>query len=120
MDPIYHITTRAQATAANKSDEYKPTRFNADGFIHCSYSHQIAAVAEAHFRGQSDLVLFKIDRSKLTCSVVDENLEGGHELYPHIYGPLPMSVAVTDVIDFPCEADGTFKFPTLKECDKFR
>ncbi len=111
MDPIYHITTRAQAVEATKSDEYKPTRFEADGFIHCSYACQIPVVANLNFRSQSDLVLFQIDRSKLTCKVVDENLEGGQDLYPHIYGSLPMSVAVTGIIDFPCEADGSFKFP---------
>ena len=113
MKTIYHITTREEAESASKSDEYKPTRFGADGFIHCSYSHQIPAVADANFRGQTDLVLLQIDRLKLSCNVIDENLEGGQELYPHIYGPLPMAAAVTGIIDFPCEADGTFKFPNF-------
>jgi len=120
MEPIYHITTRTQAAAALQSGEYKPTRFEADGFIHCSYPRQIPEVADSNFRGQTDLVLLRIDRSRLSCEVIDENLEGGQDLYPHIYGPLPMAAAVTDVIDFPCDADGTFKFPNLGDIDKVR
>jgi uncharacterized protein (DUF952 family) len=111
MIPIYHITSREQARLATEMGEYKPLRFDQEGFIHCSYAHQIPVVADFNFRGQSDLVLFEIDRSKLSCRVIDENLEGGSELFPHIYGPLPIADAVLRVIDFPCGADGLFAFP---------
>lgn len=119
MEPIYHITTQVEAAAAVQAGEYKPARFDEEGFIHCSYSRQIPAVASFNFRGQKDLVLLQIDRSKLQCDVIDENLEGGQELFPHIYGPLPMA-AVTRVADFSSEADGTFKFPSLDDFAKVR
>jgi uncharacterized protein (DUF952 family) len=38
---------------------------------------------------------------------VDENLEGGTELFPHIYGRLKMS-AVKKVHAFPCDEAGGF------------
>jgi uncharacterized protein (DUF952 family) len=41
-------------------------------------------------------VVFEIDPALLSCKVIDENLEGGIELFPHIYGRLPMS-AVTRI-----------------------
>ena len=55
-------------------------------------------------------MLLEIDPTALTCPVVDENLEGGSELYPHIYGPLPMAV-VSAVHLFVPRADGTFSLP---------
>jgi uncharacterized protein (DUF952 family) len=58
------------------------------------------------------LVLLEIDRAKLRCNVIDENLEGGTELFPHIYGAVPMS-AVIRVHDFPCDAAGRFTVPML-------
>jgi mannose-6-phosphate isomerase-like protein (cupin superfamily) len=40
-------------------------------------------------------VLLEIDRSKVPRKVVDENLDGGSDLFPHIYGPLPLDAVVT-------------------------
>jgi uncharacterized protein (DUF952 family) len=91
---IFHITTRDEADRARAAGEYEPAAFAHEGFIHCSYRHQVTGVANRLFRGRTGLVLFEIDPAKLACRVVDENLEGGTELYPHIYGRLPMSAVV--------------------------
>jgi uncharacterized protein (DUF952 family) len=107
---IYHITTASEAANAVGPGEYVPQAFDADGFIHCSYIHQVPVVANARFRGRTDLVLLKIDASKVRCRIVDENLEGGSELFPHIYGRLPMT-AVSEVRPFPCDAGGRFELP---------
>jgi len=110
MTPIFHITSRAEAHEARRSGAYVAAGFDRDGFIHCSYARQLTRVANANFHGRSDLVLLEIDRGRVGCEVIDENLEGGFDLFPHIYGPLPMS-AVTSVVDFPCGPDGTFELP---------
>jgi uncharacterized protein (DUF952 family) len=55
-------------------------------------------------------VLLEIDLEQLSCPVLDENLEGGCELYPHIYGPLPMA-AVIAVHPLSPDADGSFSLP---------
>jgi uncharacterized protein (DUF952 family) len=68
-------------------------------------------VADFNFRGRSGLVLLEIDRSALPCDVIDENLDGGSELFPHIYGRLPMS-AVRETYNFPCRSDGRFELPS--------
>jgi uncharacterized protein (DUF952 family) len=107
---IYHITTESEAVLASTLGEYSPQAFDADGFIHCSYIHQVPVVANARFHGRTDLVLLKIDQSKVPSPIVDENLEGGLELFPHIYGRLPMT-AVSEIQPFPCDADGRFKIP---------
>ncbi len=111
MTPIFHITSRAEAEQARRTGTYVAAAFQRDGFIHCSYARQLTRVANAHFFGRSNLVLLEIDRDRVGWEVVDENLEGGSDLFPHIYGPLPMS-AVTSIVDFPCRPDGTFELPT--------
>jgi uncharacterized protein (DUF952 family) len=91
---IYHITTAGEAQRAVESGEYTAAGFEREGFIHCSYSHQVPAVAGRLFQGQTNLVLLEIDPQLLDCRVVDENLEGGTEVFPHIYGRLKMSAVV--------------------------
>jgi uncharacterized protein (DUF952 family) len=40
--------------------------------------------------------------------VIDENLEGGTELFPHVYGRLPMS-AVVEIHELLPSAEGRFE-----------
>lgn len=94
MTAIYHITSATAASEAKQSGHYVPEGFAVEGFIHCSYAHQVQGVLNRIFQGRSGLVLLEIDPSLLPCPVVDENLEGGTELFPHIYGRLPMSAVV--------------------------
>ena len=110
MKRIFHITTRQQDELARLAGEYAPEAFEEEGFIHCSYLAQVLDVANLRFAHQAGLVLFEIAASRLDCAVVEENLEGGEELYPHIYGQLPMS-AVIAVHEFPCDGEGNFEFP---------
>lgn len=107
MSRIYHITSASEAQEAQRTGVYEPKAFGREGFIHCSYSHQVNAVANRIFRGRPDLMLLEIDPAELNCRVVDENLEGGSELYPHIYGRLRMS-AVRRILEFPCDSHGGF------------
>jgi uncharacterized protein (DUF952 family) len=99
--------------AAKESGIYEPSAFVREGFIHCSYAHQVLAVANRIFRGRPDLILLEIDPAALDCRVVDENLEGGSELFPHIYGRLPMS-AVIRTHDLPCDSEGVFSLSLPK------
>ena len=110
MNPIFHITSARAAEDAEKSDQYTPEAFEKDGFIHCSYIHQLCQVADRHFKGQTDLVVLEIDPDKLDCPIKDENLEGGDELFPHVYGSLVMS-AVAAIHLLPPGEDGAFELP---------
>lgn len=111
MTAIYHITSEARAAEATRSGAYASESFDEDGFIHCSYAHQVVRVADLIYRGRTGMVLLEIEPSDLDCRVVDENLDGGDELFPHVYGRLPMS-AVVRVHDLPCGGDGAFELPT--------
>jgi uncharacterized protein (DUF952 family) len=114
MTLIYHITDATEFESTARSGEYRPRGFETNGIIHCSYAHQVKAVAESRFRGRSGLVLLQIDATRLPSAVIDENLDGGAELYPHISGSLPMAavVSVREVsvpehapFELPCNVD---------------
>lgn len=83
----------------------------ADGFIHLSLASQVEETAARHFAGQDGLLLVAIDGDALGGSLKFEPSRGG-DLFPHLYGPLPMS-AVQWVKPLPLGPDGRHRFPTL-------
>jgi uncharacterized protein (DUF952 family) len=91
---LFHITSEIEATVARRTGEYVPRAFESEGFIHCSYAHQVRGTLNRIFKGRTDLAVFEINPARLPCKVIDENLEGGTEVFPHIYGKLPMSAVV--------------------------
>jgi len=107
---IFHITTNSEWASAKSAGEYVPRDYEDDGFIHCSYAHQLVSVANSMFHGDSGLVLLEIDRASVGSEVVDENLSGGSELFPHIYGKLPVN-AVIRIHNFSSKEDGAFELP---------
>lgn len=83
----------------------------ADGFIHFSTAAQAPETAARHFAGQDDLLLIAIDGEALGKALRYEPSRGG-ALFPHLYGPLPLSV-VRHVAALPLGADGVHVFPDL-------
>lgn len=94
MTRIFHITSAAEWSRAKANGEYAADSLPSEGFIHCSDRHQVIDVANRLFRGRRDLVLLHIDPGKLPVEVRYENLEGGRELYPHVYGPIGLDAIV--------------------------
>lgn len=107
---IYHITNVEQWQDALINEVYQPKQFIDGGFIHCSYKHQLIKVANRFFKGQNNLVILAIDSQKIASKIVAENLEGETELFPHIYGKLPLN-AVLNVSELSSNVDGTFYLP---------
>jgi len=65
----------------------------ADGFIHLSGAGQVEGTLARHYAGRTDLMLAAVDLAVLGDAVRWEESRGG-DLFPHIYGVLPMG-AVT-------------------------
>ena len=79
---IYTVSTRGRTLA----DE---------GFIHASdTAEQVEAVRQFVYDDLDELLLLTIDESALPAKVVREVPPGGDQLFPHIYGPLPVSAVV--------------------------
>ena len=110
MAIIFHITTRQAWNSATVEGVYRTDTLPTEGFIHCSTRDQLIQVANIRFRGQEGLNLLSIDTDKVTREIIYENLEGGQQLFPHIYGELNLD-AVVEVAKFEAGADGYFDLP---------
>ena len=110
MEIILHITRRDQWDRAKAVGLYDTPSLYSQGFIHCSKPDQVIAVANFLFHGQTDLVLLCISTERVEAEIRYENLEGGDQRFPHIYGPLNLN-AVTKALDFEPRSDGTFVLP---------
>ena len=104
------VEVESYVERAARVGHYEPAGFVSEGFVHCSHAHQVKQVADAYFAGQRDLVLLEIDPSRVGCRVIEENLTGGAELFPHVYGRVRMA-AVVSVRELSCDADGGFNLP---------
>lgn len=81
----------------------------ADGYIHLSTAEQAQETLEKHFAGQTGLWLAAVDLAALGETVRWEPSRGG-QLFPHIYGPLPLD-AVTAYSEVAHEPDGSLRLP---------
>jgi uncharacterized protein (DUF952 family) len=93
---ILHITTPAAWAEAQAAGAYRADSLATEGFIHCSEPHQVAGVVSRRFRGRTDLIVLEIDPARIEAEIRYENLEGGTQLFPHIYGEIPC-LAITGV-----------------------
>lgn len=109
---IYHITEQSTWDQAILDGIYLPTNFMREGFIHCSTRDQVLATAERYYANEGNLVLLQIDVSRLQSGMVEENLSGGTENFPHIYGPINLD-AVLSVAKLAKGVDGKYCFPFL-------
>jgi glutathione S-transferase len=118
VNPIFHIALRAEWADAQAGGVYRRSTLGRSldevGFIHCSRRDQVELVANAVYRDQGDLVLLVIDPSRVGAEIREENVDGGRDLFPHIYGPLHDD-AVIDVLAFAAGADGRFTMPASRD-----
>ena len=110
---IFHITTEADWARAQAEGAYSASTRGLTlaqvGFVHCAFEEQVARVANVFFRGVAKLLVLRIAIDRLDAEVRYENLEGGHELFPHVYGPLNLD-AIVGVMALPAGRDDTFTF----------
>ncbi len=84
------------------------------GFVHCAHPHQVEAVA-ARFYGDlladpdATLLVLHLDPERLDVNVVSEDLEGSGELFPHVYGPVPVDAVVR--VEPMARVDGAWRLP---------
>jgi uncharacterized protein (DUF952 family) len=76
---------------------YSHPSLDAEGFIHCSQEHQVAAVLDRYFAGKTDLLKLVIDTDKLTSPFVFDWSPSTQDTFPHIYGTINTG-AVIDVL----------------------
>ena len=113
---IYHIATVADWARAQRDGRYTTSTrgrtLAEEGFIHASSAAQVAAVANAYYRGVPDLIVLVIDPDLVGPEIRYELVPGSGAPYPHIYGPLNAD-AVVGTRPLEPGPDGEFAFALL-------
>ena len=117
MELIYHLAVGAEWTEAIESGRsYARSTLGKsladEGFIHCSFASQVGTIADLVYKGRSDVMLLVIDPSQLPAEIRVENTEGWDDLFPHVYGELPLSAVIRAESVGP-RGDGTFELSGL-------
>ena len=94
---IYKLLAVAEWEAARAVGEFRGSAVDeADGYIHFSTGEQVVETAVRYFADAEDLALLTIDAERLGDGLRWEPSRGG-DLFPHLYGPLPVEAVVAEV-----------------------
>jgi len=96
---IHHLALPDDWAATFDTGEYRmSTRgvtLEEEGFIHCSTRAQIEATANRFYADVDQLVVLTIDQGAVPSPIrFEPPSPGSADLFPHIYGPLPVSAVV--------------------------
>ena len=92
-DRIYKIASRELYESSLAAGRFLGAPIDlADGYIHFSTAAQLAETLRLYFAGQSDLAIFAVASAPLGTALRWEPSRGG-DLFPHLYGELPMAAA---------------------------
>lgn len=105
----YHLVPRDEWEASDPQQDYRPSGFAAEGFIHTTHDPaEVAAVGNRYYRDDPrPFVLLHIETGRVRAPIVIEDVGGR---YPHLYGPLNRD-AIVAVSAVPRDPDGTFRVP---------
>ena len=85
MTEVFHLAAPEDWEKASE-EAYRASSLDSEGFIHCSYAHQVAVVANRFYKDVPSLLVLTIDPGRLTSPLREEPAEG--TLFPHIHGPI--------------------------------
>ena len=107
---VYKVMSAAELQQMQRDGVFRGSPADiADGYIHLSCGSQLAATLDKHFSGVDGLMLAAVDLSLLGDAVRWEQARGG-QLFPHIYGLLPVG-AVVSVATVERTTDGAVRLP---------
>ncbi len=66
---------------------YKAESLDSEGFIHCSFAHQLDAVLKRYYAEAESVLVLEIDTAKLASKLRIEP-STNKDMYPHVYGEI--------------------------------
>ncbi len=106
VDRVYHLAVARDWEAAQATGRYAQSTIGRsladEGFIHCSFSDQVATIARTFYARRDDVLVLTIDPRIVDADVRVEMAPDAGDEFPHIYGPLPVAavVSVQPLADF--------------------
>lgn len=92
---IYHIVLPEVWENFKGKNSYAADSLQTEGFIHCSFAHQIDAVLERYYKNAGKVLILTIDIAELRSKLIEEP-STNNEIYPHVYGEINTE-AIIDV-----------------------
>jgi uncharacterized protein (DUF952 family)/heme-degrading monooxygenase HmoA len=96
---LVHLALADDWAAAKRAGTYtmstRGVTLADEGFVHCSFDHQVLGVANRFYADLDELMVLRIDPAALDADVVVEPpFPGSIEHFPHVYGPIPVGAVV--------------------------
>jgi uncharacterized protein (DUF952 family)/heme-degrading monooxygenase HmoA len=97
---IFHMALPGDWRAAEASGTYAMSTRGMtvadEGFMHCSFAHQMRDVAERYYGDVDEVVILHLDRDRIGRDLrVEPPAEGIDELFPHVYRAIDTDEVVT-------------------------
>ncbi len=92
---IIHIVEASVGKNEANWQQYFEDLLKNNSFIHCCLPSQVDFVLNSWFSKSDNLIIIEIDSELLQSPLIFENLEGGKEEFPHIYGPINKDAIIT-------------------------
>lgn len=88
-DGLYHLATREEWASYQSVGLIDPPSLTTEGFVHCSWGHQVAGTVARHFVGVTSLLALRLDPESLgpVTLVVEDSYRSGQG-FPHAYGAI--------------------------------
>jgi uncharacterized protein (DUF952 family) len=90
---IFHIVTPETWEKFKDENEYEAESLQTEGFIHCSYRHQLDDVLQRYYKDAERVLIMHINPHYLKSELLAEP-STNREIYPHIYGKINKSAIV--------------------------
>lgn len=99
LRPIFHMAMPDDWRSAQEARAYsmstRGVTVEQEGFVHCSFPHQMRGVASRYYADVDELVILHLDRLALAGDLrIEPAAEGVTERFPHVYSSIPLD-AVT-------------------------
>jgi len=106
---IYKICSQSELQEAKNKNQFIGTKKDQlDGYIHFSGDDQVKGTLKKFYLNQKDLILLKVDTSKLGHLIWEQASDGN--MFPHLYSPLDLSNVVEE-FEISLRDDGSHVLP---------
>lgn len=92
---VYHVVLPEVWENFKGENSYAAESLQTEGFIHCSFAHQLDAVLERYYKNAGKVLILTIDIAELRSKLIEES-STNNEIYPHVYGEINAE-AIVDV-----------------------
>jgi uncharacterized protein (DUF952 family) len=94
-DGLYHLATQQEWAGYQARGVIDPASLGQEGFVHCSWGHQVPGTVAKHFAEVTGLLALHLAPEVVAdVGLVEEDSYGSGQAYPHAYGAIPTAAVL--------------------------